>query len=368
MDTQPQDKKTLSQRLHQAIAEIKELGGLSAFKTGEWLLPLVRKSFQSYLKNAQVDHFRKKYPRASDDEIIKKLTAVAAKNAAIIGGITGAGVSANEVTAIIAGTASGGLSLPVQLSATALALAAEAITLVHIQIQLVANIAKILKVPLSPDDPEDVLLILAFAVGGAGIEGLGNLGAKTAGHLTKTAIRRHISGTTLEAVKRIAAKLGLKILQRSIIKYTVPLASVLVGGGWNYVTTKKVGNIASKHFRDAFRERAEVSPSQRPRATAAKRKSPKIAADREPRILHLNLQRQYFDEIAQGKKREECREMKPYWTKRLEGRVYDEIHFRNGYTSDAPFMRVEFRGLTTGGRRPNRRYVIALGKVLEVKR
>jgi ASC-1-like (ASCH) protein len=80
--------------------------------------------------------------------------------------------------------------------------------------------------------------------------------------------------------------------------------------------------------------------------------------------LHLNLERKYFAEIAAGTKRIEYRERKPYWRKRLEGRKYDVIKFRNGYATEAPEMLVEFRGLRNRGKT----YEILLGRVLKIKR
>ena len=81
-------------------------------------------------------------------------------------------------------------------------------------------------------------------------------------------------------------------------------------------------------------------------------------------ILHLNLRREYFAKIASKTKRVETREQKPYWKKRLEGRHYDVIKFRNGYAKNAPEMLVEFRGL----RKRRRHYEIELGRILEIKR
>lgn len=68
------------------------------------------------------------------------------------------------------------------------------------------------------------------------------------------------------------------------------------------------------------------------------------------RVLHLTLKRQWFDMIASGTKREEYREMKPYWHKRLmcAKRKFDVIHFRNGYSRDAKSMTVELIGLYSG--------------------
>ena len=62
-------------------------------------------------------------------------------------------------------------------------------------------------------------------------------------------------------------------------------------------------------------------------------------------ILHLTLRREYFAQIAKKQKHTEYREQKPYWRKRLEGRKFKTILFRNGYGKSVPEMLVEFRGL-----------------------
>ena len=83
------------------------------------------------------------------------------------------------------------------------------------------------------------------------------------------------------------------------------------------------------------------------------------------RILHLTLKKKWFDLIAAGKKKEEYRGVKPYWDGRLLRKRIDEIHFRNGYHKKSPFMRVECKG--TDLEIDNLRYVIRLGKILEIK-
>ena len=85
-------------------------------------------------------------------------------------------------------------------------------------------------------------------------------------------------------------------------------------------------------------------------------------------ILHLSLEREWFDEIARGTKNKEYRKYKPYWKTRLEGRQYDVVKFRNGYGRNVPEMVVEFRGLTRAGNSRNADYVIKLGRILSLKR
>lgn len=91
------------------------------------------------------------------------------------------------------------------------------------------------------------------------------------------------------------------------------------------------------------------------------------------RILHLTLKKKWFDMIASGEKKEEYREIKPYWVSRLvdgfspenEERDYtfywhgflfsmdtpehyDAVLFRNGYGKNAPKLLVECRGIENG--------------------
>jgi ASC-1-like (ASCH) protein len=87
-----------------------------------------------------------------------------------------------------------------------------------------------------------------------------------------------------------------------------------------------------------------------------------------PEILQLNLYREYFAAIAAGKKRIEYRNQTDYWRRRLEGRDYEKICFRNGYATNAPEMLVEYRGLRRYGKGHKARYAILLGRVLKVKR
>lgn len=240
-------KDNIKDQLFEAKSDYKDIGGWSSLRSGQWLWKIIQKSFANYLKNANVEYFATKYGTNDKAKLSKKLIAVAAKNASILGGLTGAAISANEVAAIATG-AEGGVGLPANIAIAATAIGAEAILLIRFQLQLVANLAKINGVPLDPDDPEDILTILAFAVGGSAAETAGKFGTKVGGELAGRAMKAVFKKETLEALKRIATKVGVKILQRSIVKYTIPIASIGIGAGWNYASTRTVAKIAIKHF------------------------------------------------------------------------------------------------------------------------
>lgn len=94
------------------------------------------------------------------------------------------------------------------------------------------------------------------------------------------------------------------------------------------------------------------------------------------KILNLTLKKEWFDLIARGKKVIEFRTIKPYWEKRLFEKnqfgisvpiKFDEVHFRNGYNNNSPFMRVQFRYTDEGWFNGEKVYAIALGHVLDIK-
>jgi len=93
--------------------------------------------------------------------------------------------------------------------------------------------------------------------------------------------------------------------------------------------------------------------------------TPRIRGEVLP-LLQLNLHRKFFAAIAEGRKRTEYRDLTSFWRRRLEGRRYRAICFRNGYGKSVPEMVVEFLGVR---RIPGKHvYAIRLGRVLEIRR
>lgn len=99
------------------------------------------------------------------------------------------------------------------------------------------------------------------------------------------------------------------------------------------------------------------------------------------RILKLTLKKKWFEMIASGEKKEEYREIKDYWTTRLEDsplapfvlnmKKFDKVLFKNGYSKNAPTLIVECLGLDCDYSKPewcdginDMFYVIKLGAVL----
>jgi hypothetical protein len=89
------------------------------------------------------------------------------------------------------------------------------------------------------------------------------------------------------------------------------------------------------------------------------------------KVLHLTLKKKWFDMISSGAKKEEYREVKPYWNLRLHTEHFDVVEFRNGYGKNVPAVTVELLeinrglGITEWGA-PEKTvvYILRLGRII----
>lgn len=119
-----------------------------------------------------------------------------------------------------------------------------------------------------------------------------------------------------------------------------------------------------------------------------------MITDNNKIILPLTLNYKWFDMIIRGVKKEEYREIKPYWIKRLKAEIsakhtwtesgpiiekeykfkhFDLIKFTNGYNPNSPSMIVELKGIKIGFGNPEWGgikqdvFILELGNILKTK-
>lgn len=244
--SEPRAPKTakIKAQVSEGIAEAKSFArtlDMEQFRSGQWFLVLLRKVVHAYDHNARAEYFRQKYPGLSPDEIADVLISVTTRYAAVAGGVAGAAATAAELSTLTTGGMTAGMFVGT--------IGAEMIYLARIQLRLVLDLSVVYDLQLDPDDPEDVLMVFGYALGVAPTDLLGTGATRASGEITKRAIKRYISKDVLKAIQDFARRLSFKILQRTIIKYAVPVASAAVGSTYNYATTKTMGEIARSHFR-----------------------------------------------------------------------------------------------------------------------
>jgi tellurite resistance protein len=211
-------------------------------KSGDWFIHLLQKVIQTYNRNARASYFQQKYPGLPPDEIADILTSVTVRYAAIAGAIAGAAATANQITAL----SSAGMTAALFLGS----IGAEMLYLAQIQMRLVLDLSVVYDLQLDAEDPEDVMMIFGYALGVTPTEMLGKGLQVAAGAAAKGAVKKYASKGTLKAIEDFARRLGFKILQRTILKYAVPVASAAVGSSYNYATTLSVGRIAKAHLKN----------------------------------------------------------------------------------------------------------------------
>lgn len=231
----------VSSELNEAKQLAKSMN-IDEVKSGEWFVNLLRKVIQAYDRNARAEYFQKKYPGLSPDEIADILISVTVRYATIAGGIAGAAATANQIATL----GSGGVTAALFIGS----IGAEMLYLSQIQMRLVLDLSVVYDLQLDPEDPEDVLMIFGYALGVTPTEMVGKGVQVAAGAATKGVIKKYVSKGTLTAVKDFGRRIGFKILQRTILKYAVPVASAAVGCSYNYATTKSVGKIAKARLKN----------------------------------------------------------------------------------------------------------------------
>lgn len=245
MTTPTPDDEHVKAQISKEMEDAKTLAKALNFeevKSGEWFIKLLQQVVRAYDRNARATYFQKKYPGLPPDVIADILTSVTVRYATIAGAIAGGAATANEIAAI----SSAGLTVPLFVGT----IGAEMLYLSNIQMRLVLDMSVLYDLQLDTEDPEDILLIFGYALGVVPTDVLGKGLQFAARAGTTSTIKTVFNKATLEALKRFGKKLGIKILQRNIIKYAVPVASAAVGSSYNYLTTKSVGQIAKVHFKN----------------------------------------------------------------------------------------------------------------------
>lgn len=90
-----------------------------------------------------------------------------------------------------------------------------------------------------------------------------------------------------------------------------------------------------------------------------------LSENKEPKPLHLVLQRVYFNQILAGTKKSEYREEKPFYNSRFmrdgKYRNFSHVDFQEGYQKGARRMKVEIKKIELS----NNMYKIYLGRIVE---
>lgn len=217
----------------------------SDITSGSWFAKLLSQALDSYVKKVDAEWFRSKYSGVPADAIVDQRIKMAARYAAIEGGLSAGAYSGVAMAAFLA---------PVVLPAAAVTILVDVAYTARLQMHLAYDIAVLYQIPLDLTDPDDLwkLLRVAFTIKSTQVASEGLLKAVPA--IVKPLVKAFYKGATIEAGKALPL-IGKYLLQRNVIKIGIPIVGVPLSVGLNYYTTL----LAGRHARAVFRNDARIT-------------------------------------------------------------------------------------------------------------
>ena len=250
-------------------AELREfVAGLSGddIKSGGWFTKLSTHALGSYTDKVDWHYFQERYKGVPADAIVDQRTKMAARYAALEGGLSAGAYSAAIVTTL----GSFGGASPATVPAAVATVMVDVTFITRLQLRLAYDVAVLYRIPIDLSDPEDLwkLIRVAFTIKSGEVvrEGV----VKVVPAIMRPVIKRFYSGPVLAAAKGLPV-VGKHLLQRNVIKIGIPLVGVPLAVVVNRYTTL----VAGRHARAVFRNEARVielaeslsEPSEHPQLT-----------------------------------------------------------------------------------------------------
>ncbi|BCJ69422.1 hypothetical protein [Polymorphospora rubra] len=218
-------------------------------KSGGWFTKLLAQALSSYTAKVDWQYFQQRYEGVPADAIVDQRIKVAARYAALEGGLSAGAYTATVVATL--GTFGG--ASPATVPAAIATLMVDVTFISQLQLRLAHDVAVLYRVPLDLSDPEDMwkLIRVAFTIKGGEVAREGVL--KFAPVMARPVIKRFYSGAVLSAAKGLPF-VGKFLLQRNVIKIGIPMVGVPLAVVLNRYTTL----LAGRHAQAVFRNEARV--------------------------------------------------------------------------------------------------------------
>lgn len=218
-------------------------------KSGNWFSKLLTHALQAYTAKVDAAYFKQKYPGLPADAVVGARIRMAARYAALEGGLSAGAFSG----AVLATIGSAGGASPLTLPAAGVTMLTDVLFTTQLQIRLAYDVAVLYRVPLNLEDPDDLwkLIRVAFTIKGGEIvrEGV----SKGLPIAVRPLLKMFYSGQVLTAAKGLPI-VGKFLLQRTVIKVGIPLVGVPLATVLNRYSTL----IAGRHAQVVFRNEARI--------------------------------------------------------------------------------------------------------------
>lgn len=242
------DRELVERESSEVREFVKRLSG-DDIKSGGWFAKLLAQSLTAYTDKVDWHYFQERYEGVPADAIVEQRIKMAARYAAIEGGL-----SASAYTGTVAATiGSAGGASPVTVPAAVATVMVDVVYVTQLQFRLAYDVAVLYRIPLDLSDLDDLwkLIRVAFTIKSGEVAREGVVKAVPA--LVRPLVKRFYSKSVLSAARGLPI-VGKHLLQRNVIKIGIPLVGVPLSVVLNRYTTQ----VAGRHARAVFRNEARV--------------------------------------------------------------------------------------------------------------
>lgn len=227
---------------------VKSLSG-EDLRSGNWFSKLLSGALGTYAEKVDAAYFQARYKGVPADAVVDQRIKMAARYAAIEGGLSAGAYTA----AVVATLGSAGGASPLTLPAAGVTLLVDVAYIARLQLHLAYDIAILYRVPIDVEDPDDLwkLIRVAFTIRSAQAASEGV--TKVVPALVRPLVKTFYSRGVLNAAKGLPV-VGRFLLQRNVIKIGIPVVGVPLSVALNYYSTI----VAGRHARAVFRNDARV--------------------------------------------------------------------------------------------------------------
>lgn len=238
-----QDKKIVKKELDKIRNFAGELS-IDDLKQGQWFSKLLVFSLNQYVNTVDAEYFKQKYPYLPPDAVVDARIKMASNYASIEGALTSSAYT-GTITATIG---SGGGASPLTLPAAGASFVIDLVYTSYLQLRMAYDISVLYGIPINIKDPDDTwkLIKLAFGIKAGETANQGVMKGLPA--IIRPAVKKIFSKSTLQAVKSLPV-IGKYLLQRNIIKFSIPAVTIPLTTSMNWWLTKIAGNNAKRLLR-----------------------------------------------------------------------------------------------------------------------
>jgi hypothetical protein len=229
-------------RLREAAKSI----GVDRLRDGSWFRRVVAAHVKEHFAKITPGQWDRAYPGLDTEERAHKRIVAVARQASAAGALSAVGTSTGELLSLV----TDGLAAPVGVPAAIVSMLLEAAYTARMQIGLTCDLASIYGVPFDANDFGEVATLFALALE---VDLAKKTGEEEHNGESKTEEQILQTGLTAKLMQLeegdVAARIGRKLLEESLMRNVLPVIGIAVSARWNYVASMKLGSTVKKYVR-----------------------------------------------------------------------------------------------------------------------